>query len=91
MSNKPKPHPHAELIKAWADGAEIQYWDDDDNKWRDCKGYNGFPTWDVELQYRVKPEEPSDEPWKPKKREKYFFWNVIDGESCVDCTPWYFR
>lgn len=23
----PKPHPHAELIKAWAVGAEIQYWD----------------------------------------------------------------
>lgn len=49
MNNKNKSHPHAELIKAWTNGAEIQYWDDDDNKWIDCQGYSGFPTWDVEL------------------------------------------
>lgn len=75
----PKPHPHAELIKAWAVGAEIQYWDDGDNKWKDCKGYDGFPTWDVELQYRIKPEEPSNESWKPKEDEKYFFLHE-DGQ-----------
>lgn len=71
MTNKTTPNPHAELIKAWADGAEIQYWDDDNNRWKDCKGYSGFPTWDVELQYRIKPEE--DEQWKPKEGETYYF------------------
>lgn len=47
-------HKHAELIKAWADGAEIQCkqfkygdeyeWVDDDN-----------PYWSVSFEYRIKP------------------------------------
>ena len=65
MNKENKSHPHAELIKAWTNGADIQYWDDDANKWIDCQGYNGFPTWDVELQYRIKP-------WKPQKYETYY-------------------
>lgn len=32
--NKPKPHPHAELIKAWADGALIEYFDEGTNVWK---------------------------------------------------------
>lgn len=45
-------HKHAELIKAWADGAEIQYrhWGSD---WKDSTS----PTWDVHWEYRIKPEE----------------------------------
>ena len=44
------PHKHAELIKAWADGAEIE-----------CKGSNGWyptssPLWDPTITYRIKPE-----------------------------------
>ena len=49
-----KPHKHAELIKAWADGAEIQ-----------LKGRNGewidiFPDWSEECEYRIKPEPKPD-------------------------------
>jgi hypothetical protein len=46
-----KPHKHAELIKQWADGAEIE-----------CK-INGYwwhakpPSWDLDYEYRIKPEE----------------------------------
>ena len=45
-------HKHAELIKAWADGATIQYrhWGSD---WKDSRS----PTWDVNWEYRIKPEE----------------------------------
>lgn len=45
------PHKHASMIKAWADGAEMQY-----------KTYTGewdstcHPSWDSEIEYRVKPE-----------------------------------
>jgi hypothetical protein len=50
-------HIHAELIKAWADGAEIQvkyvcdtdHWEDRDN-----------PLWLPEAQYRIKPEPKPD-------------------------------
>ncbi len=58
-----KPHKHAELIKAWADGMQIQkehidydadendfgntYWSDDNN-----------PSWDEAANFRIKPTEP---------------------------------
>ena len=46
-------HKHAELIKAWADGAEIEY-----------KVHNGgwvaleHPSWDDHNEYRIKSEQP---------------------------------
>lgn len=47
------PHPHAKLIKAWADGAIIEvltsagYW-----------AQLATPTWSVTRTYRIKPEPP---------------------------------
>lgn len=46
-----KPHKHAEVIKAWADGAEVQYLDGI-NSWIDAAN----PQWDDYTQYRIKPE-----------------------------------
>lgn len=45
-----KPHKHAELIKAWADGAEIQFFD---KNWMDCVGN---PNWNEWVEYRIKPK-----------------------------------
>ena len=45
-----KPHKHAELIHAWANGAKIQVkahkleWEDREN-----------PLWDTDSEYRIKP------------------------------------
>ena len=50
-----KPHKHAEVIKAWADGASIEYFDSDDGEWVT------LPTlffWSEDCQYRIKPAEP---------------------------------
>ena len=44
-------HPHADLIKQWADGAKIQYLNHD-NKWCDC---SESPGWFPSNKYRVKP------------------------------------
>lgn len=53
------PHKHAELIKAWADGAQIQYksqllaergWVDDPH-----------PSFDVDYEWRIKPEPKPDD------------------------------
>jgi hypothetical protein len=52
-----KPHKHAELIKAWADGAEIQQYRENLDEWRDCSPY---PAWDERLTYRIKPEPKPD-------------------------------
>lgn len=48
----PTPHKHAEVIKAWADGAEIEY---EDCGWHDC---TESPVWDEETEYRIKPAAP---------------------------------
>lgn len=46
-----KPHVHAELIKAWADGATIQA-RNEIFEWVDIPN----PSWQPHLEYRIKPE-----------------------------------
>ena len=48
-----KPHKHANLIKAWADGAEIQFYDEH-NQWKDC--LDNSPFWEEKQAYRIKPQ-----------------------------------
>jgi hypothetical protein len=48
-----KPHKHAEVIKAWADGAEIEYLETMTSKepyWANAP----MPKWSEETMYRVK-------------------------------------
>lgn len=47
------PHKHAAVIKAWADGAEIEYRYLPRDEWRSCKH---APAWCSSTEYRVKPE-----------------------------------
>jgi hypothetical protein len=49
------PHVHAEVIKAWADGAQIEYRPDGQQHWTLC-GRAFKPSWAEEYEYRVKPE-----------------------------------
>ena len=48
------PHKHAELIKAWADGAEIEV--RDSSEWQETT----TPTWRCYFEYRIKPEPKPD-------------------------------
>ena len=52
-----QPHKHAELIKAWADGAEIEYWNDYRNAWLEICAH---PDWMPTTKYRIKPEPKPD-------------------------------
>ena len=56
MLREMKPHKHAELIKAWADGAAIQTWVESAGRWED----NINPMWLEEVEYRIKPEPKPD-------------------------------
>ena len=49
-----KPHIHADLIKAWADGETIQVMHTWSKGWVDT--YK--PSWDDGASYRIKPNEP---------------------------------
>lgn len=58
MSEKKIPHVHAECIKAWADGAKIQFrMKGSSINWVDL---NGDPGWSTKCDYRVKPEPKPD-------------------------------
>ena len=45
-----KPHKHAAVIKAWADGAEVEVLGHFVEKWQDAN----YPTWQSHYEYRVK-------------------------------------
>ncbi len=52
-----KPHKHAELIKAWADGAEIERFSITNQQWR----LDPSPSWEHHIEYRIKPEPKPDD------------------------------
>lgn len=70
------PHVHAALIKAWADGAYIQYLSAFDGTWQDTIR----PDWRADLQYRIKPK-----PQVKKYRWVYVYiqeptrWKITEG------------
>ncbi len=48
-------HPHADVIIAWAEGEDVQVWDEDNNCWLDVKSYSSAPSFNEYWEYRVKP------------------------------------
>ena len=69
------PHKHAELIKAWADGAVIQYKDALCDVWTDTSGNR--PAWITDAEYRVK---PTPDPLKEFK-EAFFAGKVVEWQG----------
>lgn len=53
MNNVKKAHKHAEVIKAWADGAQIQIRNYGTGEWTDWDS----PTWSDGDDYRIKPPQ----------------------------------
>lgn len=51
-----QPHKHAELIKAWADGAEIEF----KNGHGEWNPVHNPPIWSEYCEYRIKPEPKPD-------------------------------
>jgi len=50
------PHKHAAIIKAWADGEQIQAKLPEKLDWTDTT----WPGWNTDIQYRIKPEPKPD-------------------------------
>lgn len=47
-----QPHKHAEVIKAWADGANVQYFDGITEDWH----FVASPSWSLKESYRIEPK-----------------------------------
>ena len=67
-----KPHKHAELIKAWADGAEIECLVQPSNKWE----LREQPIWSVDATYRIKPQ-PIVVEWLVAPKEVTYFDHAV--------------
>ena len=75
-----KPHKHAELIKAWADGAEIEYFDYATRKWF---SWGDNPNWGADnIEYRIKPEPKPDVP-EGLIDPKSYYQGFEDGKNSV--------
>lgn len=72
------PHKHAALIKAWADGAEIQCRNNCDPTWKDM---GPQPCWFEHLHYRIKPEPKPDVVYYGVYEEK----DVRNRRSELEC------
>lgn len=74
------PHKHAELIKAWADGKQIQFKVlGSDGDWLDSIGPEN-PSWSDLLEYRIKPEAPKWPVTRMDGFELAQIWNDSIGE-----------
>lgn len=77
-----KPHKHAELIKAWADGAEIQV---------NCRtrGWNDLGEnpifWYEDEEYRIKPE-PKPDFYGFMKIDQWKFFQVVASSNWMEIT-----
>ncbi len=46
-------HKHADVIIAWAEGRDVQVWDEGTRRWYDIKGK--FPLFNEDREHRIKP------------------------------------
>lgn len=72
----PKRHKHADLIIAWANGAQIQFKSGSGN-WVDCMSL--VIGWYEEVEYRIKPE-------KPPKYRVALLKSLTSGKTWVSAT-----
>ena len=46
-------HKHADVIVAWAEGKDVQVWDENTKRWHDIVGK--FPLFNEDREHRIKP------------------------------------
>ena len=72
-----KPHKWAKEIKAWADGAEIEYVDNDSG---DYWQFTSYPNWQsVYAKFRIKPQ--------PKEPQYCYLWKNNLHETKITTEP----
>ena len=70
-------HKHADLIHAWADGAQIEVKNPSNGSWWDATP----PVWDLDYEYRIKPEPKPD--WYKYVRIETAAGHMSSWQSCL--------
>ena len=76
--SKNTPEECAVIAKAWAEGKDIEYWSDCDQKWKPRPAPEPVPSLDHDL-YRIKPEPRIFELWVSPSGAS--FTQLIDTRS----------
>lgn len=83
-----KPRVHAALIKAWADGAEIEYWCPTIEGWEQTE----VPMWNIFSKYRIKPAKITLEQAREASNRLTWFWgNTPLSESLQTIHDYLFQ
>ena len=69
-----KPHKWAKEIKAWADGAEIEYWNNSAERWMIVLG---MPLWNSDAEFRVYQDYNKPQPKEPQYLYVYKAFNSL--------------
>lgn len=80
-----KPHVHAELIKAWADGAEIEYWCPTTEGWKQAE----VLMWNSFIKYRIKPTKITLE--QAREAFTWFWGDTLLSESLQTIRDYLFQ
>lgn len=67
-----KPHKHAEVLRAIADGKEVEYYKEHLEEW--CTDVDTNPLWHSYLKWRIKPE-----PKPPIVVEEHIHFSEVHG------------
>jgi hypothetical protein len=79
-------HKHADVITAWANGKSVSFFDPLTNKW--LKYLGGQPFFNVDLEWRIDPEEPKW--WENIPEHGVLCWyggkyhNLPTESRCID-------
>lgn len=72
---------YADVIRAFADGAEVEYRNSEDKYWRHTNHLD-FESMDY---IRVVPDDGSDKGWRPKEIGERFFYVTFQDPLSEDC------
>lgn len=72
-------HKHAELIKAWADGASIEKLTKDG--WLNCEP--NYILWSLDVEYRIKPESKLDVASYFRSENYQLFYTIHHKEASL--------
>lgn len=74
---------YADVIRAFADGAEVEYRNSEDKSWK----HTSYPDFELMDYIRIVPDDGSNKNWRPKEiGERYFYVSFLDPLSEDWCT-----
>jgi hypothetical protein len=72
-------------IKAWADGAEIEVYDEVGKQWYLLA--HSSPDWEVSNKYRIKPQPKEPQYLYVAYLDKEETWDFSLNKNLIECSP----